>query len=203
MLHGRDRECSLLDTLVEDTRAGTSAALVLRGEAGIGKTALLDHVRERAAGMQVLSATGVEAESELPFAALHQLCGPLLDQLEGLPAPQREALSTAFGLSHGGAPDGFLVGLAVLSLLSDTAREQPLICVIDDAHWLDAASAEALLFVARRLHADRLALLFAVRAGARVRRAAVGCGGARPGRRDPRADPGVRRPARAARGGSA
>jgi DNA-binding CsgD family transcriptional regulator len=149
--------------LLDAVRSGESRTLVIRGEPGVGKTVLLEYLRANASGCRVVSALGVQSETELPFAALHQLCGPLRDQLEGLPAPQREALSMAFGLSHGVAPDGFLVRLAVLSLLSDTAREQPLICVIDDAQWLDQQSAEAFGFVARRLGAEAVALVVVMR----------------------------------------
>ena len=144
-------------------RAGQSRVLVLRGEAGVGKTALLEYLQERASGCRIARAAGVESEMELPFAGLHQLCAPMLDRLERLPAPQRDALGTAFGLSDGDAPDRFLVGLAVLSLLSEVAEERPLVCLVDDAQWLDRASAQALAFVARRLVAESVALVFAVR----------------------------------------
>jgi DNA-binding CsgD family transcriptional regulator len=137
--------------------------LVLRGEAGVGKTALLDYVLERASGCRIARAAGVESEMELPFAGLHQLCAPMLGRLELLPAPQRDALQVAFGLSEGGAPDRFLVALAVLNLLSQVAEERPLICLVDDAQWLDRASAQALAFAARRLLAEPLGLLLAVR----------------------------------------
>jgi DNA-binding CsgD family transcriptional regulator len=153
----------VLDQLLASTRAGDSGALVLRGEPGIGKTALLGYLRGRASGFRTARAVGVEAEMELAFAGLHQLCAPFLDRLDRLPAPQRNALSTAFGLRVGDAPDRFLVGLALLSLLSDVAEEQPLVCVVDDAQWLDQASAQALAFVARRLAAESVALVFAVR----------------------------------------
>ena len=137
--------------------------LVLRGEAGIGKTALLRYAAERAEGCRVLQAVGVESEMELPFAGLHQLCAPLLDGLDRLPPPQHEALGTAFGLTSGARPDRFLVGLALLSLLSEAANQEPLLCVIDDAQWLDQSSAQVLAFVARRLEADSVALVFAER----------------------------------------
>jgi hypothetical protein len=137
--------------------------LVLRGEPGIGKTALLGYAAERAAGFQVVRAAGVESEMELPFASLHQLCRPMLGGLGQLPPPQRDALGTAFGLSSGTQPDRFLIGLAVLSLLSDTAEERPLLCLIDDAQWLDRSSAQVLAFVARRLQAESVVLLFAER----------------------------------------
>jgi DNA-binding CsgD family transcriptional regulator len=149
--------------MLDEVRAGHSAALVVCGEPGIGKTALLDYVAEHADGCRVLRAVGVEAEMELPFAGLQLLCAPLLDDLERLPPPQREALGTAVGLSAAAPPDPFLVGLAVLSLLSDTSEPQPLVCVIDDAQWLDQSSAQVLAFVARRLEAESVVLLFAER----------------------------------------
>ena len=145
-------------------RAGRSGALVVRGEPGVGKTALLEYVLERASGCRVARASGVQSEMELVFAGLHQLCAPMLDRLERLPGPQRDALGTAFGLARGVAPDRFLVGLAVLSLLSEVAEERPLVCLVDDAQWLDRASAQALAFVARRLLAESVALVFAARA---------------------------------------
>ena len=163
MLQGRDRECQELDRLLQRIRIGESAALVLRGEAGIGKTALLDHVAEQASGCRVARAIGVQSEMELTFAGLHHLCAPLLDGLEALPAPQREALQVAFGLREGDPPDRFLVALAVLSLLAEVAEARPLVCVIDDAQWLDRSSALVLAFVARRLLAERVAVVFAVR----------------------------------------
>ena len=137
--------------------------LVVRGEPGVGKTALLDYLAGRVSGCRLVRAVGVQSEMELAFAGLHQLCAPMLDQLEKLPVPQREALRTAFGLSAGPAPDRFLVGLAVLSLLSEVAGERPLICVVDDEQWLDHASAQALGFAARRLAADPVGLVFAAR----------------------------------------
>ena len=149
MLRGRRRECAVLGGLLEGVRNGRSAVLVLRGEAGIGKTALLDYAAASAAGLRVLRATGVEPEMELAFAGLHQLCGPMLSRLGRLPDPQRAALETAFGLAAGPAPDRFLVGLAVLNLLSQLAAEGPLLCVVDDAQWLDQPSAQALAFAAR------------------------------------------------------
>jgi DNA-binding CsgD family transcriptional regulator/tetratricopeptide (TPR) repeat protein len=162
-LWGRHSECAALDRLVDQLRAGRSPVLVLRGEAGVGKTALLEYLLERTSGCHVARAAGVESETELAFAGLHQLCAPMLDRLEQLPAPQRDALGTAFGLRAGDAPDRFLVGLAVLSLLSDGADEQPLVCVVDDAQWLDKASAQVLAFAARHLVAESVALIFAVR----------------------------------------
>ena len=162
-LRGRRRELGFLDRLIGAVRAGESRALVLSGEAGVGKTALLDYVAGHAPGCRVVRATGVQSEMELAFAGLQQLCKPLLDHLDRLPGPQRAALQTAFGLSAGPAPDRFLVGLAVLGLLSDAAGEQPLICLVDDEHWLDDASAQALGFAARRLEAESVGLVFAAR----------------------------------------
>src|SRR3954453_20714786 len=162
-LHGRRSECDSLDQLIASVRAGHSDVLVLRGEAGVGKTALLHHLAECAAGWRMARAAGVEAEMELPFAGLHQLCAPLLGSLDRLPEPQRDALATAFGLSTGEPPDRFLVGLAVLSLLSDAAYADPLLCLVDDAQWLDPVSAQTLAFVARRLQAERVGLVFALR----------------------------------------
>ena len=159
----RDRERDQLDRLVAGVRAGESRVLVLRGEAGVGKTALLRHLSAAAEGCRIARAAGVESEMELPFAGLHALCAPMLERLPGLPSPQRDALSTAFGLSAGPPPDRFLVGLAVLSLMADAAEQQPLVCIIDDAHWLDLVSAQTLVFVARRLLAERIGLVFALR----------------------------------------
>ena len=165
MLRGRRAECLELDRLLEAMHTGQSAVLVLRGEAGIGKTALLEYTAERAEGCRVLHAVGVESEMELAFAGLQQLCAPMLDRLEQLPGPQRDALGTAFGLRTGEPPDRFLVGLAVLSLLAEVAEEEPpLVCLVDDAQWLDRVSAQTLAFVARRLLAERVGLVFAVRA---------------------------------------
>jgi DNA-binding CsgD family transcriptional regulator len=163
LLLGRRRERELLDRLLAGARGGLSGVLVVRGEPGVGKTALLKHAISSAAGFRVLRAVGIESEMELPFAALQQLCAPMLDRLAGLPRPQQEALRVAFGLSSGPPPDRFLVGLAVLSLLSAVAEEQPLLCVVDDAQWLDRASTDALAFVARRLLAESLGLVFASR----------------------------------------
>jgi hypothetical protein len=162
-LRGRQDECAVLEGLLEDARAGRSGALLVRGEAGVGKSALLEHAIESASDTRVLRAAGVESEKELAFAALHQLCAPALDRLERLPAPQRDALLTTFGMRDGAVPDRFFVGLAALSLLSEVADERPLLCVIDDAQWLDRASAQALSFVARRLQAESIVLLFAAR----------------------------------------
>ena len=162
-LLGRATECAQLDDLLEAIRRGESRSLLMRGEAGIGKTALLEYLVESAPDLNVVRAVGVESEMELAFAGLHQLCTPMLDRLPGLPAPQREALGIAFGLSAGAAPDRFLVGLAVLSLFSAVAEEEPLLCVVDDAQWLDQASALTLAFVARRLLAEPVGLVFAAR----------------------------------------
>jgi DNA-binding CsgD family transcriptional regulator len=162
-LSGRRQQCGVLDGLLADVRAGRSQALVVRGEPGIGKSALLAYAADTAPDFQVARAEGVESEMELPFAALQQLCGRMLDRLDQLPAPQRDALGVAFGLRAGSAPDRFLVGLAVLGLLSDVATSQPLLCLIDDAQWLDQASAQALAFVARRLDAESVAMIFGTR----------------------------------------
>ena len=165
MLLGRESECAAIDGLLEAARGSRSGVLVLRGEAGIGKTALLQHALARADGMRVLTGAGVEAESELPFAGLHQLLWPVLDRAGELPDVQTAALRGAFGLSAERVEDRFLVSVAVLSLLTAAADEQPLLCVVDDAHWLDGASAEALVFVARRLQADPIAVLIGARDG--------------------------------------
>ena len=159
----RQRERQALDSLMEDLRSGRGRALVVRGEAGVGKSALLEYAAGAAADMRVARAAGVESEMELAFAGVHQLCAPLLDRLERLPGPQRDALGTAFGLGGGGAPDRFLVGLAVLTLLSEAAEDRPVLCLVDDAQWLDRASAQVLAFVARRLLADPVGLTFAAR----------------------------------------
>ena len=163
MLLGRAKECAALSGLVEDMRRGGSRTLVVRGEAGIGKTALLEYATGLASDATVIRAVGVEAEMELAYASLHQLCGPLLDRLELLPGPQRHALEVVFGLSDGDAPDRFLVGLAVLGLLSELSAERPVLALIDDAQWLDQTSALTLAFVARRVLAERVGLVFAVR----------------------------------------
>jgi predicted ATPase len=163
MLLDRRDECAVLDGLLEGARAGRSGVLVVRGEAGIGKTALLDHAIESASELMVLRTVGVESEMELAFAALHRLCAPLLDRLERIPPPQRDALAVTFGLSEGPVPDRFFVGLAVLSLLSEAAEERPLVCVVDDGQWLDKASAQVLAFVARRLLAESVMMIFAAR----------------------------------------
>jgi DNA-binding CsgD family transcriptional regulator/tetratricopeptide (TPR) repeat protein len=162
-LRGRRRECDLLDRLLDSVRGGESRVLVVCGEPGVGKTALLDYLVEQASGCRVAHAAGVESEMELVYAGLHQLLTPMLDRLQRLPAPQANALRTAFGLSSGSAPDRFLVGLAALSLLAEVAEEHPLVCLVDDAQWLDQASSQVLGFVARRLAAESVGLVFAAR----------------------------------------
>ncbi|QFY14998.1 AAA family ATPase [Nonomuraea phyllanthi] len=162
-LLGRSSECALLDQTLAAVRMGESRVLVVHGPAGVGKSALLEYAEQSAAGMWVLRAAGVESEMELAFATLHQLCAPLLDRLDRLPAPQRDALETVFGTRAGAPPERFLVGLAVLSLLSDASERRPLLCVVDDAQWMDRASAQVLGFVARRLLAESVALVFGSR----------------------------------------
>ena len=164
-LRGRSNECAALEAHVEAARAGASRAVVLRGEAGIGKTALLDYVAVRSNGCRVVRAVGIESEMELPFAAVHQLSKPLLGGLDRLPPPQREALETAFGLSAGEPPDRFFVGLALLSQLSEHAEAGPVVCLVDDAQWLDRSSAQVLSFIARRLHAESVVIVLAERDG--------------------------------------
>ena len=161
----RRAERDMLGGLVDAVRSGESRALVVRGDPGVGKTVLVDHLAARASGSgcRVARAPGVQSEMELAFAGLHQLCAPMLGHLDRIPGPQQDALRTAFGLAAGPPPDRFFVGLAVLSLLSEVATEHPLICVIDDEQWLDRASAQALGFVARRLAADPVGLVFAAR----------------------------------------
>ena len=166
MLVGRREECRQLDELLSSVRRGISRTLVIRGEAGIGKSALLEYLIGRDDRYRVVQAAGVQAEAELAFAGLHQLCTPLLDRLAHIPEPQQDAVGTAFGLRVGPPPDPFLFGLAVLSLLAEAAAECPLLCVIDDAQWLDRASAQTLAFVARRLGAESVALVFAIREAA-------------------------------------
>jgi DNA-binding CsgD family transcriptional regulator len=162
-LRGRERECAQLGQMLAAARSGESRVLVVRGDAGVGKSALLDYAVNSARDMRTLRALGVESEMELAFAGLHQLCAPLLDRLTEIPAPQCTALETVFGVRAGAPPDRFLVGLAVLSLLSDVSEERPLLCVVDDAQWLDRASAQVLGFVARRLLAESILLVFAAR----------------------------------------
>jgi hypothetical protein len=165
VLRGRTRECASLDGLIADIRMGASRSLVLRGEAGIGKTALLEYLIESGSDLTVVRAAGVESEMELAYSGLHQLCGTILDRLDKLPAPQRLALEVVFGLSAGAAPDRFLVALGVLSLLSEVSEECPVLCVVDDAQWLDQSSALTLAFVSRRLLAEAVGLVFGVREG--------------------------------------
>ena len=164
VLLGRRNEREVLDRLLAAVQGGQSRVLVVSGEPGVGKTALLDYAINSASGVRVARAVGVESEMELAFAALQQLCAPMLDRLNRLPAPQQAALGVAFGLQAGDAPDRFLVGLAVLSLFSVVAAQEPLLCVVDDAQWLDRASAQALVFVARRLLAESVALVLVTRA---------------------------------------
>jgi DNA-binding CsgD family transcriptional regulator len=163
VLLGRRAESAVLDEVVAAVRAGESRVLVLRGEAGVGKSALLDNMGRTATNVDVLSSVGVESEMELAFAALHQLCLPLLERLPHLPVPQCEALETAFGIRAGAPPDRFLVGLGVLGLLSDVSVDRPLLCLVDDAQWLDQASAQVLGFVGRRLLVESVALVFGAR----------------------------------------
>jgi DNA-binding CsgD family transcriptional regulator len=164
-LLGRRAECEALAGVLADARAGRSRVVVLRGEAGAGKSALLGYVSEHLAGWHIATAVGVESEMELAYSGLHQICASMLDHLDRLPPPQRDALATVFGLSAGPAPDRFLVGLATLTLLADAAERQPLVCIVDDAQWLDDTSAQILSFVARRLLAERVALVCAARTG--------------------------------------
>jgi hypothetical protein len=164
VLRGRRGECETLDRLLEAVRGRQSGALVVRGESGVGKTALLEYLVGRASGCRVARAAGVQAEMELAFAGLHQLCAPMLDRLDRLPGPQRDALRTAFGLSDGEAPDRFSVGLAVVGLLSEVAESQPLVCAVDDAQWWDRASTQALAVVGRRLLAESVTVVFVMRA---------------------------------------
>jgi DNA-binding CsgD family transcriptional regulator len=165
LLYGRDPERSIIGELLEGARESRSGVLVIRGEAGVGKSALLEDARQRASGMQILACAGVEAESALPFAALHQLLRPVLHHNEQVSTPQADALRGALGLAAARGDDRFLVSLAVLSLLSEAAEQRPLLGLVDDAHWLDDASADALVFVARRLEAEGIVLLFAAREG--------------------------------------
>lgn len=165
VLVGRRAECEAVEQLLADARAGRSGALVILGEAGVGKTALLEHARSVASrsGFRVETSVGLAAEMQFAFGAVHQLCTPLLDRLDALPEPQQTALHVAFGQQVGAAPDRFLVGLAVLNLLAEAAEERPLLCIVDDAHWLDEASAQVLAFVARRVSAEEVALVLSVR----------------------------------------
>ena len=163
VLVGRQRELAVLERMLATARAGHGAVLVVQGDPGVGKTALLEYAATVGEDFRVLRAAGVEGEEELDHAALQQLCSPILELAAHLPGPQREALDVALGRSPGHAPSPFLVGLAVLSLLSDAAEEQALFCVVDDAQWLDGATARALAFVARRLLAERIVLAFSTR----------------------------------------
>ena len=165
MLYGRDAERGLIGELLDAARASRSGVLVIRGESGVGKSALLEDAREQAKDMRVLSSRGVESEAQLPFAAVHQLLRPVLRSVSKLPEPQAHALRRALGLEEGGGDDRFLVSVAVLSLLAEAAERRPLLCIVDDAHWLDDASADALAFAARRLEAERIVMLFAAREG--------------------------------------
>jgi len=162
-LVGRQRELAVLDRLLADARTGRGAVLVVQGDPGAGKTALLEYAASAGDDFHVIRAAGAEGEEDLDYAVLQQLCLPIIELSTRLPDPQREALDVAFGRSSGHAPSPFLVGLAVLSLLSETAEQQPLFCVVDDAQWLDGATAQALAFVARRLLAERIVLAFATR----------------------------------------
>src|SRR5580765_984749 len=159
-LLGRQREREVLDRLLDAARSGHGRVLVVHGEPGVGKTALLGYAIEAAYEFRVAATAGVEGEMQMAYAALQRLCSPILDLMEVLPDPQGDALAVAFGLSSGDVPNPFLVGLAVLNLLSAGADERPLLCVVDDAQWLDAASASALAFVGRRLLAQEIALVF-------------------------------------------
>jgi predicted ATPase len=163
MLLGRATEAAMVVGLLKGAEDGRSAVLVIRGEAGIGKSALLEQARTDAVGFTVLRGVGIESESELAFATLHQILRPVLDRIERLPAPQAAALRGAFALSDEPVEDRFRVSLGVLGLLAEVAEERPVLCLVDDAHWLDSASADALVFAARRLHAEPLVLLFAAR----------------------------------------
>ena len=164
-LLGRAAECAALDRLMSEVVAGASRVIVLRGEAGVGKTALLEYLAARVADWRLARAVGIESEMELAYSGLHQLCVPLLDDLDRLPAPQRQALATVLGQSLGPAPDRFLVALATLTLFAEAADRKPLACLVDDAQWLDRASAEVISFVGRRLLADRVALVCTARTG--------------------------------------
>jgi predicted ATPase len=167
MLYGRREELAAIDRLLDGMRSRKPGALVLRGEAGIGKTALIDVAAERAAGSQVLRAAGVECEEDLPFAGLHALLRPVLDQIATLPSLQATALRGAFGMGEPTGADRFGIGLGLLSFVTELSESRPLLCLVDDAQWLDGASADALLFAARRLEAERVAFIFAARDGSR------------------------------------
>ncbi len=156
-------ECSLLTGLLRDVRAGNSRVLVVDGDPGVGKSALMDYVARQVPDFRLIHAAGAESEMELPYATLHQLCNPVLDRLDRLPAPQRDALRAAFGLNAGSPPDRLMIGPGALSLLCDVAEEQPLICLIDDLQWVDNGSAQVLMFLARRLVAESIGLVMATR----------------------------------------
>src|SRR3954452_22475303 len=173
VFRGRPSERQTLDRLLERARHGRSGVLVVRGEAGMGKTALLRHAAGEASGFRVARVSGVESEMELPFAGLHQLCSPLLDRLDALPQPQQDALRVALGLTSGAAPDRFRVGLATLTLLAEVAEADPLLCLVDDFQWLDEASGQVLGFAARRLLAEPIAMVFGVREPSDERQSAV------------------------------
>jgi Cdc6-like AAA superfamily ATPase len=163
-LRGRKNELQILADLRDSVRVGNSATLLMRGEAGVGKTALLRNLAHHAeADFRIVEIVGAESEMEFAYAGLHQLCSPMLAQTDGLPEPQRLALNVAFGLGEGAAPDRLLLGVATLSLLAEAARDRPLLCLIDDAQWLDDASCEVLGFVARRLAAESVAMVIAMR----------------------------------------
>jgi predicted ATPase len=162
-LVGRDGELEKLGALLATVQAGGSAALVLRGEPGVGKSALLEVLIDLASGFQIVRAVGIEGEVDLPYAGLQQLCRSMTDTISALPQPQSDALRVAFGLSSGEAPDRYLVGLATLTLMSEVAAVRPVLCVVDDAQWLDPETTRALAFVARRVGADSMGLVFASR----------------------------------------
>ena len=162
---GRTGERDALDGLLARVRGGQSEVLVIRGEAGIGKSALLRYAARQASGFRIVELAGVEGEMELPFAGIHQLCATMLDRVDALPAPQRDALNVSLGLTAGVVPDRLLVGLAVLGLLAAVAEDRPLLCLVEDAQWLDAASSQILGLVARRVRAESVAIVFAVRDG--------------------------------------
>jgi len=164
-LRGRSSECATLRGLIATVQSGNSQVLVLCGEAGVGKTALLRYISGLASGVRCVQVAGVESDMELAFAGLQQLCAPLLNHLDELPEPQRRALNVAFGRGIGATPDRFLVGLAVLSLMAAAANDQPLLCIVDDAQWVDEVSVQTLAFVARRLLAEPVAVVFAARDG--------------------------------------
>jgi AAA ATPase domain len=174
VLYGREAECALIDSLINRAAEARSGVLVLRGEPGIGKSALLDYAAENRASCHLLRGEGVESEVQLPYAALHQLLYPALDRVDALPALQSVALRSAFGLASAPVPDRFLVAVAALTLISDLAADAGLVCLVDNAHWLDQPSADTLLFIARRLQAEGIALLLAAREGEAHRFSSIG-----------------------------